>query len=87
MTSRRVRAFASWMISAPTPPAAPITRSTPVLSRVSARRSNRLSHAVMTISGSAAASATDSVRGAWPTMLSSTRWNRAFVPERSICPA
>lgn len=58
-----------------------------MLSRVSARRSNRLSHAVMTISGSAAASATDSVRGAWPTMFSFTRWNRAFVPERSICPA
>lgn len=84
MTSRRVSAFASWMMSEPTPPAAPITRSTPSLSRVSASRSKRLSHAVMTVRGRAAVSATESVRGACPTMFSFTRWNRALVPGRSI---
>ncbi|HEY2191212.1 MAG TPA: hypothetical protein VGH76_02765 [Actinomycetospora sp.] len=55
--------------------------------RRSSRHANSDSHAVIVVSGSAAASAKDSVRGIGPTMRSSTAWNCAFAPCRAIEPA
>jgi hypothetical protein len=49
-------------------------------------RSNSISHAVMVVSGSAAASALLSDRGFKPTIRSSTRWNWLSAPGRAIEP-
>ena len=51
------------------------------------RRSKSSSQAVMEVSGRAAASAKESVRGLWPTRRSSTRWNSLLVPGRVMVPA
>lgn len=75
---------------APTPPAAAVTSSVPISSVAPSRRprrSNNPSQAVREVSGSAAASAKESVPGFRPTMRSSTVWKRELVPGRSIAPA
>ena len=59
----------------------------PGTGRSTSRRSNSISHAVIEVSGSAAASAQSIVAGLRPTMRSSTRWNSALVPGRLIAPA
>jgi hypothetical protein len=66
----------------PTPPAAASTSSVPVLSAPSRNRSNSVSHAVMPVSGSAAAWAKVSVRGLCPVIRSSASWNWASLPAR-----
>ena len=75
MMTIRVSARASWGTIDPTPPAAPSTSSTPELSGFSRIRSNSDSHAVMVVSGSAAAWPKSRLRGLCPVMRSSTRWN------------
>jgi hypothetical protein len=68
-------------------PAAAITSSVPVLSRCSPRRSNTVSHAVIAVSGSAAAAAKSRLAGLRPTIRSSTSWTPALLPGREIEPA
>ena len=60
----------------PTPPAPPMMRiafAAPGTGLFTSSRSNSISHAVIAVSGSAAASASESVSGLGPTMRSSTR--------------
>jgi hypothetical protein len=71
----------------PTPPAAASTNRSPVESFVRPNRSNSVSHAVIVVSGSAAASANDSDVGLRETMRSSTAWNSALLPWRVRSPA
>jgi len=72
----------------PTPPPAPtISKNRPSPPRPTPKRSNNISHAVMEVSGSAAAAAKARVAGFRPTILSSTRWSSALVPCRRIDPA
>ena len=82
--------FASWMPIDPTPPAPP-TISTDLPSSAPSgetpRRSNSASHAVMVVSGSAAAQVKSSDFGFAPTIRSSTRWNSLFAPGRVMLPA
>ena len=71
----------------PTPPAAPSTSRSPVESLVRPNRSNSVSHAVIVVNGSAAASANDSEDGLRDTMRSSTACSSALVPGRVMSPA
>jgi len=87
ITVTLVSARASWVIIEPTPPAAASASSVPALSGVSRKRSNSVSHAVIVVSGRAAAAANVSVRGLCPAMRSSTAWNCALVPGRAMEPA
>ena len=76
MTVRSVSALASWMAMEPTPPAPPMIRiafAAPGTVFFTSSRSNSVSHAVIAVSGSAAASALESDFGFGPTMRSSTR--------------
>ncbi len=90
MTVSPVSRRASWISIEPTPPAPPMissARGSGTLPGNTARRSNKISQAVMLVSGKAAACANDSVLGLAPTMRSSTRWNSELVPGRPIEPA
>ena len=90
VTRRRASFLASWMAIEPTPPAPPRISSRlpswPPVFEIP-RRSNSPSQAVMVVSGSAAASAKESLRGFAPTMRSSTRCSSLFVPGRWLLPA
>ncbi|MDQ1231002.1 hypothetical protein QE379_002428 [Sphingomonas sp. SORGH_AS 879] len=75
ITVRSVRARAIWIAAEPTPPAPPMirmARAPPAGWLSTFNRSNRVSHAVMAVSGNAAASAKPMLRGRWPTIRSST---------------
>src|ERR1044071_5542632 len=81
---------ASWMPIEPTPPAPPMMSivfpaSLPLRSIF--MRSKKASHAVIAVSGMAAAGAKGRRFGLRPTMRSSTRWNSLFAPGRVTSPA
>ena len=74
----------------PPPPAPAVTSSAPASCGEPRRRpsrSNSASHAVIAVSGIAAAWAKSSVRGLRPTIRSSTQCSSAFVPGRIREPA
>ena len=75
------------MIIDPTPPAPASTSRSPCDDSVRPNRSNSVSHAVIVVSGSAAASAKDSDVGLRAAMRSSTAWNSALVPCLRMSPA
>ena len=90
MIVRLVSRAASCVRMEPTPPLAPMMSRVfwvGCLPGATRRRSNSSSHAVMVVSGSAAASAKSSDFGAWPTMRSSTRCSSLLVPWRAMEPA
>jgi len=64
-----------------------MTRIVPVDSAFSRNLSKRASHAVIAVSGSAAASAKLRLAGFRATMRSSTSWRRVYEPGRSRLPA
>jgi hypothetical protein len=75
-TVRSVSMRTSWIAIELTPPAPPMMRTAGAAPATGLRisiRSNRASHAVIDVSGNAAASANPSERGLCPTMRSSIR--------------